>query len=404
MEYTFKPEKIAIYVGNCAKSLSQVKAETGADIVINGGLYNADLTACCHLKVDGKVLAKDQWTYFGYGWNDKDIALVVDYKNYKNYICCVCLIQAGKSQELIYPADLRWARPRTAMGLFPDGRVWVYASSSPKTPEQLQDYALKLGLDSALMMDGGSSSQGYCPSGSLYSSRKVHNYICFWLKEPCPFREPVTYLAKGSQGEGVKWLQWMLNKHGASLDVDGKFGGLTRAAVVTFQMNHPPLVADGIVGEYTRRKLKDYGGSDEILKPAYKWNGSLVTRSKPTQYIILHHAAANASPENIHEYHKSLGWTGIGYNLYVRKTGQIYEGRPLDKVGAHCVGYNDKSVGICFEGNFEQEYMTQTQIDAGRKALAYVRALYPNAKVVQHKDLAQTACAGKNFPFEEIVK
>ena len=403
MEYTFKPEKIAIYVGRCAKSLSQVKTETGADVAINGGLYNADLTACCHLKVDGQVIAKDPWKYFGYAWNDKDIACVSDYSNYKNYICCVCLVQAGNRQLLLYPNEMGGARPRTAMGLFPDGRVWVYASSSPKTPEQLQDYALNLGLDSAIMLDGGNSTQGYCPTGSVVSSRKVHNYILMWTREPCPYTEPTVYLSRGSKGEGVKWLQWMLNKHGASLEVDGLFGGKTHAATVVFQTNHPPLTPDGIVGLYTRRKLKEYGADGEILKPDYKWNGTLVTRSKPTQYIILHHAAADGSPENVHEYHKSKGWTGIGYNMYVRKNGQIYEGRPLDKIGAHCVGYNDRSVGICFEGNFEVERMSQTQIDAGRKALAHVRALYPNAKVVQHKDLAATACAGKFFPMEDIV-
>ena len=403
MVYTCKPEKIAIYINkNCKKSLSQIKAETGADIAINGGLYTYPNTPVCHLKADGKIYAKDQWTYFGYGWNDNDIELVSDYSDKENYICCVCLVYKGKKQELIYPAEMGGARQRTMIGLYPNGQVFIYASTEPKTPESLQNYCLTLGLDSAVMLDGGGSTQGYCPNGSVYSSRNVHNYILFWLKDPCPYQEPTSYLSKGSKGEGVKWLQWHLNKHGASLDVDGKFGGLTRAAVVTFQMDNPPLVADGIVGEYTRRKLKIYGAQDEIIRPNYKWASSLATRAY-TLYIVLHHAAANGSPENIHEYHESLGWAGIGYNLYVRKDGRIYEGRPIDKIGAHTAGYNSCSVGICFEGNFENEQMSDVQIAAGRKALNYVRQMYPSATVKRHKDLDATACPGRNFPWEAIV-
>lgn len=404
MVYAFKPEKIAIYINkNCKKTLSQIKAETGADIAINGGLYTmATSEPVCHLKADGVVYAADEWQYFGYGWNDTDIRLTLDYSNLKNYICCVCLVRNGKAEQLLYPAAMGGARPRTAIGLYPNGQVFVYASTEPKTPEQMRTFCVNLGLDSALMLDGGASTQGYSPSGSVYSSRNVHNYILFWLKQPCPFPEPTGYLSKGSKGDGVKWLQWHLNKHGASLDVDGLFGGKTHAATVVFQTNHPPLVADGIVGEYTRRKLKVYGAEDEIIKPNYKWASSLATRAH-TQYIILHHAAADGSPENVHEYHKSKGWAGIGYNMYIRKDGRIYEGRPLDKIGAHTAGYNSCSVGICFEGNFESEVMNEKQIAAGRKALNYVRQMYPSAVVKKHKDLDATACPGRYFPWEAIV-
>lgn len=71
----------------------------------------------------------------------------------------------------------------------------------------------------------------------------------------CPYTEPRKDLRRGSKGNGVKWVQWYLNKCGASLKVDGSYGHLTKAATIKFQKNNS-LVADGIVGAKTRAKLK----------------------------------------------------------------------------------------------------------------------------------------------------
>lgn len=50
----------------------------------------------------------------------------------------------------------------------------------------------------------------------------------------CPYAEPDKNLKKGSKGEGVKWLQWMLCACGYDVGkagIDGDFGSATRAAV-----------------------------------------------------------------------------------------------------------------------------------------------------------------------------
>ncbi|MCL1791535.1 MAG: peptidoglycan-binding protein [Peptococcaceae bacterium] len=73
----------------------------------------------------------------------------------------------------------------------------------------------------------------------------------------CPFNEPAVYLMKGSEGDGVKWLQWYLNRKDFGLVVDGDFGNLTRAAVVAFQ-SRARIEVDGIVGPITRDYLKNF--------------------------------------------------------------------------------------------------------------------------------------------------
>lgn len=62
-------------------------------------------------------------------------------------------------------------------------------------------------------------------------------------------------IRSGSNNQHVKDLQWLLkNKHGYSLTIDGDFGAKTKAAVIDFQKKHG-LVADGIVGAKTWKKL-----------------------------------------------------------------------------------------------------------------------------------------------------
>ncbi len=140
-----------------------------------------------------------------------------------------------------------------------------------------------------------------------------------------------------------------------------------------------------------------------IIEKSYKWNGNLSKRKK-TDYIIIHHASAKvASPDAVHSWHLNNGWTGIGYHFVVRKDGSVYRGRPIDTVGAHTANYNSVGVGICFEGNFETETMSEAQKIAGMELISYLKKLYPNAKVKKHMDFNATDCPGKNFPFDTIA-
>jgi len=142
----------------------------------------------------------------------------------------------------------------------------------------------------------------------------------------------------------------------------------------------------------------------QILESAYTWAYKPGYRSE-TRYIILHHAAGTGSAEAIHAYHRdTLGWCGIAYHYYVRTDGRVYRGRPENWKGGHTSGYNDVSIGVCFEGNFETDVMPDAQLAAGRALVLDILTRYPAALVKAHRDLGVTACPGKNFPFAEITR
>ena len=139
-----------------------------------------------------------------------------------------------------------------------------------------------------------------------------------------------------------------------------------------------------------------------IQKPNYTWAWALTPRAV-TSHLILHHAAAKSlTPEAIHAYHLSKGWAGIAYHYYIRKDGTVYEGRPEKMCGGHTTNWNHCAIGVCFEGNFQEEEMPEAQRKAGQALVADIVSRYPAIKIGRHSEFGQTACPGINFPFAEI--
>jgi len=140
-----------------------------------------------------------------------------------------------------------------------------------------------------------------------------------------------------------------------------------------------------------------------IIEKTYKINGNLSIRNS-TERIILHHAAASqCSSDDIDKWHKQKDYSCIGYHFFIRKNGTIYRGRQENAIGAHAYQNNYNSIGICFEGDFEKEQMTDAQVEAGKELVAYLKNKYNISKVQKHSDVNNTSCPGRNFRFDEIA-
>lgn len=118
-----------------------------------------------------------------------------------------------------------------------------------------------------------------------------------------------------------------------------------------------------------------------------------------TTAIVLHHAEANGcTVKDIHSWHLGNGWCGIGYHFYVRKDGSVYQGRPINWIGAHAgasSGYNKKSVGICFECKYNStdKKMPAAQLKAVQELRSYVKSKYPTIKKLSGTANAQRQVA-----------
>ena len=97
---------------------------------------------------------------------------------------------------------------------------------------------------------------------------------------------------------------------------------------------------------------------------------------------------------DIHKMHLGFGWNGIGYHKIINRSGKVEDGRPEYWVGAHVKGKNDISLGVCLIG---RDTFTKNQFKSLELVLKKWKRLYPNAKIVGHRDTGKTQKTCPNF-------
>ena len=124
--------------------------------------------------------------------------------------------------------------------------------------------------------------------------------------------------------------------------------------------------------------------------------------------IVLHCSAVRpgqrSSAKDIDDWHKDKGWKGIGYHFVVRRDGTVETGRRLEEIGAHCVGHNRHSIGICYEGGLngegvEADTRTPEQVRSLRNLVERMHAYFPKAVILGHCNLNP----GKKCPCFDAV-
>ena len=125
-----------------------------------------------------------------------------------------------------------------------------------------------------------------------------------------------------------------------------------------------------------------------------------------TKLIVLHHSAStagNVGAAEIHRWHQDRGWNGIGYHYVIRRSGDVERGRPVQAQGAHVRGQNAESIGICLTGDFRIQGPSPQQIRSAQRLLRELMRAFPQAEIVRHSDLANTACPGHLLHLEILV-
>lgn len=121
---------------------------------------------------------------------------------------------------------------------------------------------------------------------------------------------------------------------------------------------------------------------------------------KITEIIV--HCSATAEGKaftvsDIRRWHKERGFSDIGYHFVVYLDGTVHEGRPVSQQGAHCLGHNAHSIGVCYVGGLAADGRTpkDTRTTAQRAALRSLverLAKQYGASVHGHNEYAAKAC------------
>ena len=143
---------------------------------------------------------------------------------------------------------------------------------------------------------------------------------------------------------------------------------------------------------------------------------------RPWAFIVLHHSATTSgSVEAIDREHRRRRdrsgnrWLGIGYHFVIGNGHGMEDGETSATFrwkqqlhGAHSgsLPHNDRGIGICLIGNFEDAPPTPAQRQAVTELVRELVIEFgiPPTRILGHSQVRATACPGRHFPLHKIVE
>ena len=137
---------------------------------------------------------------------------------------------------------------------------------------------------------------------------------------------------------------------------------------------------------------------------------------RPINEIIIHCTAtrpnwwegksAQEKVDEVRRWHLDRNWSDVGYHYLIDRNGQIVEGRPVERAGAHVKGHNANSIGISLFGGHGSsasdsfdDHFTKDQEQSLKRLIADLRDRFPDInKVTGHNQYSVKACPGFSVP------
>ena len=110
--------------------------------------------------------------------------------------------------------------------------------------------------------------------------------------------------------------------------------------------------------------------------------------------IVVHHAAAATNFERMRRDHiDNRGWSDIGYHFVIEERGKVRLGRPVHRQGAHVVGNNADTIGVCVAVDAREPVRPRAMRALVRIVADLLRQYgLTVSDVVGHGELAATLC------------
>ncbi len=223
---------------------------------------------------------------------------------------------------------------------------------------------------------------------------------------------------QGDNGMMVKRIQKIVG-----CAADGFWGSVTTECVKKWQKAHG-LTPDGIVGAKTLAAM----GLSAVVQSMTPSEVEIIQHQQVTlkkskrriDLIVVHCTATreglDMTVDQIRKEHKAQGWSDIGYHYVVDLKGNVHLGRDVDIAGAHASGYNAHSIGVVYVGGLENDphknyanlKAKDTRTDSQKATLLSLlmdlRRLYPDAKILGHRDLSPDKNGNGSIEPSEWIK
>lgn len=100
------------------------------------------------------------------------------------------------------------------------------------------------------------------------------------------------------------------------------------------------------------------------------------------KYLVIHSTHTYDTFEKLLAYHQSLGCAGVGYHLFIDKEGVVFQSRPYEKEGAHALGFNTTSIGLCIHSY--KGIISSKNTSVAKQVIALLQKTYPDISILSH--------------------
>jgi N-acetylmuramoyl-L-alanine amidase len=130
------------------------------------------------------------------------------------------------------------------------------------------------------------------------------------------------------------------------------------------------------------------------------------------KYIVLH---CTATPEltrieSIQKYwRETLGWRDPGYHWIIKHNGHAVQLHPIDKPSNGVKGFNANAIHISYIGGIDEKGKAKDTRSDKQKQTMYdlvkgYKEMFPDAKILGHRDFPNVAKSCPSFSVEEWCK
>ena len=130
------------------------------------------------------------------------------------------------------------------------------------------------------------------------------------------------------------------------------------------------------------------------------------------KYIAIHCTGGSQKQtiESIQKYWKEVkGWKDPGYHFIIKPDGEIVELLPIEKISNGVLGYNSKTINICYIGGVDEKNKAiDNRTDAQKKSMItlilQLKKEFPNAIIQGHRDFPDVKKDCPSFDVKTWIK